>query len=72
MKESEARMEKIPSTMVLHKHVDGPDTILATMLGPLAKNPLKKWLGVTEEGNTKKRLKIADGYMSQCLIYGQI
>ena len=39
-------MEKIPSTMVLHKHVDGEDTIFATMAGPLAKNPLGKWLGV--------------------------
>ena len=31
VKELAARMEKIPSTMVLHKHVYGADTIFATM-----------------------------------------
>ena len=46
LKESAVRMEKIPSTVVLHKHVDGADTIFSTMAGPLAKNPLEKWLGV--------------------------
>ena len=42
MKESVARMDKIPSTMVLHKNVDGADTIFSTMAGPLANNPYGK------------------------------
>ena len=46
MKESSAKMEKIPSTMVLHKNVDWADTIFYTTSGPLAKHLLKKWLGV--------------------------
>ena len=41
-KESASSMEKIPSSMMLHKHVDGTDTIFATMKGPLANNPLGK------------------------------
>ena len=48
MKESEARMEKIPSTMVLHKYVDGADTRFFS--GPLANNPLGEWLGVIRIG----------------------
>ena len=51
LKESAARMENIPSSMVLHKHVDGIDTILATMSGPLVKNHLGKWLGVIRIGS---------------------
>ena len=51
VKESSARMEKIPSTMVLHKHVDGADIRVFTIAGPLAKNPLEKWLGVIRRGN---------------------
>ena len=39
-------MENIPSTMVLQNNVDGADTRFSTMAGPLAKNPLEKWLGV--------------------------
>ena len=39
-------MEKIPSTMVLHNHVDEAETIFATMTGPLENSPLGKWLGV--------------------------
>ena len=46
MKESSARMEKIPSNMVLHKYVDGADTIFITMEGPLVNNPLGEWIGV--------------------------
>ena len=30
-------MEKIPSTMVIHKHVDVGDNSFATMEGPLVK-----------------------------------
>ena len=40
VKESADRMENIPSTMVLHKHVDEADTRFATMAGTLVKNPL--------------------------------
>ena len=39
-------MENIPSTMVLHKHVDDADTIFTTMSVPLENNILEKWLGV--------------------------
>ena len=43
-------MEKIPSTMVLHKHVDGTDTRFSTMEGPFANNPLVKWIVVIKIG----------------------
>ena len=43
-------MGNIPSTMVLHKHVDGSDTRFSSMAGPLANNPLGKWLGVIRRG----------------------
>ena len=46
MKESEARMEKVPFTMVLHKNGDWADTRFATMTVTLAKNPLDKCLVV--------------------------
>ena len=50
MKESAARMEKIPSTIVLHKHVDGGGTRFTTIVGPLAENLLEKLLGVIIRG----------------------
>ena len=50
LKESSARMEKIPSTMVLNKHVYGADTRFSTMKVPLANNPLEKWLGAIIRG----------------------
>ena len=37
MKESSARMEKISSTMVLHKHVDGEDTTFSKITVQLVK-----------------------------------
>ena len=40
LKESVTRMEKIPSAMVLHNHVDGSETIFYTMLGPLVNNTM--------------------------------
>ena len=43
-------MENTPSTMVLHKNVDGADTIFATMVGPLTKNTLGNFLGVIRRG----------------------
>ena len=46
LKYSAARMEKIPSNMVIHNHIDGADTIFSTITVPLANNPLVKWIGV--------------------------
>ena len=43
-------MENIPSTMVLHKHVNGVDTRFSTISGQLAKNMLVEWLGVIRRG----------------------
>ena len=43
-------MEKIPSIMVLHKHVEGSDTIFSTMSVSLINNPLVKWIGVIRRG----------------------
>ena len=40
MKESSARMEKIPSSMMPHKHVDGADTRFSTMTVILTKTYL--------------------------------
>ena len=42
VEESATRMEKIPSTMVLHKNVDEADTRFAIMAGPLMNNLLGK------------------------------
>ena len=44
-------MEKIPSTMVPHKHVDGADTRFSTIIVPLASNLLEKWLLVIIRGS---------------------
>ena len=41
MKEPAASMEKIQYTMVLHKHVDGADTMFSTMELQLVDNPLE-------------------------------
>ena len=37
--------------MVLQKHVDGEETIFATMVVPLVKNPLGGFLEVIRRGN---------------------
>ena len=50
VKEYAVSMEKIPSTMVLNKHVNGTETRFTTMSGPLVNNPLEKWLGVFRKG----------------------
>ena len=50
VKESAARMENIPSTMLLHKHLDGEKTRFSTMEVPLANNPLVKWIEVIRRG----------------------
>ena len=46
-------MEKIPSIMVIHKHVDGKETIFTTMSGLFPNNTLVKWLGVIRRGTYK-------------------
>ena len=51
MKESVASMEKIPSTMVLHKHVDWEDTIFSTMSLKLLNNLLVNFIGVIRRGS---------------------
>ena len=43
-------MENIPSTMVLHKRVDGVDIMLSTMAELLVNNRLVKLLGVIIRG----------------------
>ena len=50
LKESEAMMENIPPTMVLHKHVDEADTRFSTMEGPLTNNNFGGYLGVIRGG----------------------
>jgi len=50
MTESAIRMEKLPSTMVIHKRMDTMDTRLATMKEPLVHNPLEKNLGFFDFG----------------------
>ena len=57
VKEYAKSMENIPSTMVLHKHVDGTETRFATMAGTLANNPLGKCLGVTRRGTHQSAYK---------------
>ena len=46
VKESISRMDKIPSTMVLHKYVDGEDSIFAIMSGQLVNNSLGRFIGL--------------------------
>ena len=50
VKELTARMENIPSTMVIHKHIDGADNRFDTMAGTLTKYSFEKWLGVIRRG----------------------
>ena len=50
VKESAARVENIPSTVVIHKHVYGMDTIFYTITGPLANNTLGELLVVIKRG----------------------
>ena len=53
VKESAARMERIPSTLVIHKRLDGADTRMASMRHPLVNNPVQKWLGAINSGAYK-------------------
>jgi hypothetical protein len=49
-KELAMRMEKLPSSVVIHKRVDTLDTRLAQMEGQLANNPLERNLGFFDFG----------------------
>ena len=52
--EAAIRMERIPSTVVIHKRIDTMDTRMATMKEPLVHNPLEKNLGFFEFGKYAK------------------
>ena len=45
-----SRMKKIPPNMVLNYHVNGTDTIFATISGTLTNNPMGKCLGLIIRG----------------------
>jgi hypothetical protein len=49
-KENGARMEKVPSTLIIHRKVDGADTRLSQLHGEFADTPLYRWLGVIRHG----------------------
>jgi hypothetical protein len=48
--ENGARMEKLPSTFILHRKFDGADTRFSQLHGEFADTPLYKWLGVLRHG----------------------
>ena len=54
MKESSARLTKIPSTLVLHKPAAGVDTRLATYRHAMVDNPLENILGLNEPGRYRQ------------------
>jgi len=54
VKEAAFRMERIPSTLVLHKRTDGADSQFLAMNQRPAKAPLEKLLRVIECGAYKK------------------
>ena len=43
-------MEKLPSTLVIHKKANGADTRFTTVRGPFLHSPLEKWLDVLNQG----------------------
>jgi hypothetical protein len=59
-KELAMRMEKLPSSLVVHKRVDTTDTRFAQMEGQLAANPLEKNLGFFDFGKYTKAPDDAD------------
>ena len=50
VKESAARLTRLPSTLIFHKQADGADTRFSLMGGDIAENALEKWLGVIHRG----------------------
>jgi hypothetical protein len=49
-KENGARMERLPSTLILHRKVDGAGTRFSQLHGEFADAPIYKWLGVLRHG----------------------
>jgi len=60
VKESAFRMERIPSTLVLHKRTDAADSRFLAMNQRPATTPLEKWLRVIECGAYKKAAEDED------------
>ena len=54
MKEMAFRMEKFPSTIIIHKRVDTLDTRFAKMEEELADRPLEQTLGFVNFGKYQK------------------
>jgi len=54
MKESAARLTKIPSTLVIHRPTAGVDTRLATYRHAIVDNPLENILGLHEPGRYRQ------------------
>ena len=54
VKESAARLTRIPSTLVVHKPTEGIDTRLATYRHAIIDNPLENILGLHEPGRYKQ------------------
>jgi hypothetical protein len=53
-KETAARMQKLPSTVVIHKNTDGVDTRWASARNPFGVAPLQHTLGAVEFGRYRK------------------
>ena len=53
-KESAARMQRLPSTLVIHKHTDGADANWAAYRNAFSPAPLQHSLGAVEFGEYKK------------------
>ena len=47
-------MEKLQSTLMVHKKADGADTRLVMMRGPFLHSPLECWLGVLQQGTYQR------------------
>jgi hypothetical protein len=60
VKEAAFRMERIPSTLVLHKRTDGADSRFLALNQRPATAPLEKWLRVIECGAYKKAAEEED------------
>jgi len=54
IKESAARMEKLPSELIIQRPIDGVDTRMATLESPFVPNPLEKYLRIHRFGKYKR------------------
>jgi hypothetical protein len=50
VKRTEQEWKKLPSTLIIHRKVDGADTRFSQLHGEFADTPLYKWLGVIRHG----------------------